>query len=147
MIGQHEHSLDAKDRITIPSKLRHELADGAVVLAGLDPCLEIWPRQGFKEFTAKFLGGLSPLSSKARMMHRRFHSHAEEESLDSAGRLRLAKHLIAHADLEGQCVVVGVLDHIEVWSPERWAKHSAAMDAEAFAVAEELAAGEWSTND
>ncbi len=146
MIGQHEHSLDAKDRLTIPSKLRHELAEGAVVLAGLDPCLEIWPREGFKTFTAQILGGLNPLSSKARLMNRRFHSHAEEESLDSAGRVRLAKHLITHADLEGQCVVVGVLDHLEVWSPERWAEHSAEMDAQAFDVAEEFAAGEKPSN-
>jgi len=147
MIGQHEHSLDAKDRITIPSRLRHELAEGAVILKGLDPCLEIWPREGYKAFTAKFLGTLNPLSSKARLMHRRFHAHAEEEVLDSAGRVRLAKHLVAHAGLEGRCVVVGVDDHLEVWNPERWAKESAEMDAEAFAAAEELAAGDLLSDD
>lgn len=54
----------------------------------------------------------------------------------------LAKHLIEHADLGGKCVVVGVLDHLEVWSPDRWAKQAAEMDAQAFDVAEEFAASD-----
>ena len=141
--GQHEHSLDAKDRLTIPSKLRAQLADGAVLVAGLDPCVEVWPSEGFNTFARQILAGLNPLSAKARMLRRRFHAQAQDESLDSAGRLRLAKHLIAHGDLSGQCVVVGVEDHLEVWSPERWAQHSGEMDAQAVAVAEELAAAEW----
>lgn len=138
--GQHEHSLDAKDRLTIPSRLRAQLADGAVLLAGLDPCVEIWPRDGFSEFTERFLAGLNPLSGKARMLRRRFHANAQDEELDSAGRVRLAKHLIEHAGLEGACIVIGVEDHLEVWNPERWAEHAAEIDAQAGAMAEELAA-------
>lgn len=141
--GQHEHSLDAKDRLTIPSKLRAQLADGAVIVAGLDPCVEIWPSERFADFAQQILAGLNPLSAKARMLRRRFHSQAQDESLDSAGRLRLAKHLIAHGALEGTCIVVGADDHLEVWSPERWAEQSQEMDAQAVAVAEELAAAEW----
>ena len=141
--GQHEHSLDAKDRLTIPSRLRAQLADGAVLVAGLDPCIEIWPREGFNAFAQRILAGLNPLSSKARMLRRRFHANAQDEKLDSAGRLRVAKHLIAHGDLAGTCVVVGVEDHLEVWNPDRWAKHSEEIDAQASAVAEELAASDW----
>ena len=141
--GQHEHNLDAKDRLTIPSRLRAQLADGAVLVAGLDPCVEVWPREGFNRFAQQILSGLNPLSGKARMLRRRFHANAQDESLDSAGRLRIAKHLIAHGDLAGQCVVVGVEDHLEVWSPERWAAHSEEIDAQATAVAEELAAADW----
>jgi MraZ protein len=144
--GQHEHSLDAKDRLTIPARLRAQLADGAVLVAGLDPCVEIWPREGFNRFAQQILAGLNPLSSKARMLRRRFHANAQDETLDSAGRLRVAKHLIAHGELEGPCVVVGVEDHLEVWSTERWAKHSEEIDAQASAVAEELAAGDWPGN-
>jgi MraZ protein len=143
--GQHEHSLDAKDRLTIPSRLRAQLADGAVLVAGLDPCIEIWPREGFNDFARRVLAGLNPLSRNARMLRRRFHANAEDEKLDSAGRLRVAKHLIAHGELAGTCVVVGADDHLEVWNPDRWAKHSDEIDAQASAVAEELAAGDWPT--
>ena len=141
--GQHEHSLDAKDRLTIPSRLRAQLAEGSVLVAGLDPCVEIWPSEGFTRFASQVLAGLNPLSSKARLLRRRFHSQAEDEGLDSAGRVRIAKHLIAHADLEGPCVVVGADDHLEVWNPDRWAAQAAEMEAQASAVAEELAASDW----
>ena len=141
--GRHEHSLDAKDRLTIPSRLRAQLDEGAVLVAGLDPCVEVWPREAFAGFASRVLAGLNPLSSKARLLRRRFHSQAEDETLDSAGRVRLAKHLIAHAGLEGSCIVVGADDHLEVWSPERWSDQSAEMEAQAAAVAEELAASDW----
>ncbi len=138
--GQHEHSLDAKDRLTIPARLRAQLAEGAVLVAGLDDCVEVWPRVGFDAFASRFLAGLNPLSSKGRMMRRRFHANASDEDLDSAGRLRMAKHLIEHAGLEGPCIVAGVEDHLEVWNAERWAEHSAEIETQASAVAEELAA-------
>jgi MraZ protein len=141
--GQHEHSLDAKDRLTIPSRLRAQLDEGAVLVAGLDPCVEVWPRAGFNRFAEQILAGLNPLSRNARMLRRRFHANAQDETLDSAGRLRVANHLIAHAELSGQCVVVGADDHLEVWSPDRWAEHSAEMEAQASEVAEELAAADW----
>jgi MraZ protein len=137
--GQHEHSLDAKDRLTIPSKLRAQLADGVVLLSGLDECVEVWPRKGYSKFTERFLAGLNPLSANARKLRRRFHANAQDEELDSAGRVRLAKHLIAHAGLKGQCIVVGVEDHLEVWDPKRWQKHYAEIDEQAGAMAEELA--------
>ena len=143
--GQHEHSLDAKDRLTIPARLRAQLAEGSVLVAGLDPCVEIWPRDGFARFASQVLAGLNPLSGKARLLRRRFHSQAEDETLDSAGRVRVAKHLVEHAGLDGPCVVVGADDHLEVWSPERWAAQSAEMEAQAVAVAEELAAFDRST--
>ena len=45
--------------------------------------------------------------------------------------MRLPKHLIEHAGLEGPCIVVGVDDHLEVWNPERWAEHDAEIDEQA----------------
>lgn len=141
--GQHEHSLDAKDRLTIPARLRAELAAGCVLVAGLDPCVEIWPAAAFDRFASQVLAGLNPLSSKARLLRRRFHSQAEDETLDSAGRVRVARHLIDHAALDGRCVVVGADDHLEVWSPERWRAQAEDMEAQAAAVAEELAASDW----
>jgi MraZ protein len=141
--GQHEHSLDAKDRLTIPAKLRSKLADGVVLLASLDPCVEVWPADAYDLFTEKALGKLNPLSADARQMSRRFNSDAEDESLDSAGRVRIAKQLIEHGSLSGQCMVVGAGDHLEVWNPERWAEHSTNYRAQANTMAEEIAAAEW----
>ena len=139
--GQHEHSLDAKDRLTIPARWRGPLADGVVLFEELDPCVSIYPPAAYEALTERFLSTLSPLRGDGRMMRRRFHARAHDESLDSAGRVHLPKHLVDHAGLEGTCKVVGVDDHIEVWDPKRWAEHDAEIDAQTDRMSEELAAG------
>jgi MraZ protein len=139
--GQHEHSLDSKDRLTIPARWRAQLAEGVVLVAGLDPCVEIYSAQGYEAFSQRFLADLNRLGRKGRMMYRRFNASASDESVDAAGRIRVAKNLIDHAGLEGQCMVVGVADHLEVWQPQRWAEHYAELDEQAERMAEELAEG------
>lgn len=137
--GQHEHSLDAKDRLTIPARFRAALDEGVVLFEELDPCVSIYPVSGFGELTSNYLGELNPMSKRGRMMRRRFHARSHDESLDSAGRVRLPSHLIEHADLSGACVIVGVDDHLEVWSPQAWSEHDAEISAQADEMAEAFA--------
>jgi MraZ protein len=139
--GQYEHSLDAKDRLTIPARHRAALADGVVLFEELDPCVSIYPPREYDRLTERYLAQLSPLSREGRMMRRRFHARSHDESLDAAGRVRLPKHLIEHAGLAGSCVIVGVQDHLEIWAPERWAAEDAEIDSRAERMAEELAGG------
>ena len=139
--GQYEHSLDAKDRLTVPARFRASLADGLVLLEGLDRCAEIYPTESYERLTEQFLAEQSPLSKRGRMMRRRFHARARDETIDSAGRVRLPGHVIEHAGLEGPCKVIGVDDHLEIWHPDRWAEHEqeieARMDAELSEEAED----------
>jgi len=140
--GHYEHSLDSKDRITIPARFRAALADGVVLSAGLDPCVEIYSVDDYARYEERFLANLNPLSREGRMMKRRIHSRSEDERLDAAGRVRISRQLIEHAGLSGTCVIVGVADHLEVWNPERWAAHDAEIEATAEQIAERLAGGE-----
>jgi MraZ protein len=140
--GHYEHSLDSKDRLTVPARFRAALADGVVLSAGLDPCVELYPTAGYAQFEQHVLGELNPLSRKGRMMRRRFHGRSHDETLDSAGRVRIARHLIEHARLEeGPCVVIGVADHLEIWNGKAWSEHDAEIDETATEIAEELAGG------
>ena len=140
--GHYEHSLDSKDRLTVPARFRAALSDGVVLSAGLDPCVEVYPTADFARFEEQVLAGLNPLSRHGRMMKRRFNSRSHDEALDSAGRVRVPRHLIEHAGLtEGPCVVVGVADHLEIWTPKAWVSHDAEIDETAAEIAEELAAG------
>jgi MraZ protein len=76
------------------------------------------------------------------MMRRRFHGRSHDETLDSAGRVRIPRHLIEHAGLkEGPCVVIGVADHLEIWNTRAWDQHDAEIDETATEIAEELAGG------
>jgi len=132
---------DGISRSVIPARWRGQLAEGTILVAGLDPCVEVFSPQGYDDWTERFLADLNRLGRKGRMMYRRFNASAQDEALDSAGRVRLAGHLIEHAGLDGACMVVGVGDHVEVWNPKRWAQHYAELDAQADELAEELAAG------
>jgi MraZ protein len=136
--GQHEHSLDAKDRLTIPARFRAALDDGVVLFEELDDCVSIYPVAEYAELTRNYLGTLNPLTKKGRMMRRRFHARSHDEKLDSAGRVRVPGHLIEHANLKGACMIVGVDDHLEVWDPVAWSKHDAEIDAHADELAESL---------
>lgn len=139
--GQHEHSLDSKDRLTIPARFRAALDEGVVLFEELDRCVSIYPVAEYAELTRNYLGTLNPLTKQGRMMRRRFHARSQDERLDSAGRVRIPDHLIEHAGLEGACMIVGVDDHLEVWSPEEWREHEAEIDAQADQLSESLAGG------
>jgi transcriptional regulator MraZ len=140
--GHYEHSLDSKDRLTVPARFRAALADGVVLSAGLDPCVEIWGPAEFAAYEGQILPGLNPLTRDGRMMRRRLNSRSHDEALDSAGRIRIPGHLIEHAGLsEGPCVVIGVADHLEIWAPAAWRAHDAEIEETAAEIAEKLAGG------
>ena len=137
--GQHEHNLDAKDRLTVPARFRAALSEGVVLSAGLDPCVEVFPVEDYSRHEKDALAQLNPFSRNDRMMRRRILARSHDDGLDSAGRIHLPKHLIEHADLEGTCVVVGLVDHLEVWNAETWRAHNEEIDAEAEEMSEEVA--------
>jgi MraZ protein len=140
--GHYEHSLDTKDRLTVPSKFRSALRSGVVLAAGLDACVWVFPTGAYDGFSEQFIGSTSPLSSRGRVLRRHFHGNSFDDKLDSAGRIRLPKHLVEYAGLGGTCVVIGMDDYFEVWDPKRWAKAEAEMRETVVDAAENLAAGE-----
>jgi MraZ protein len=118
--GRNEHTLDSKDRITVPAQYRASFADGVVLMKGVEPCVEVWPAKAAAEMEERTLSALNPMSRDARRIQRRFFSHSESVELDAAGRVRLTRQLIEHAGLEGQCIVTGTGSRLEIWSPEAW---------------------------
>ena len=128
-LGQYEHNLDAKDRLTVPSRFRAALADGVVLAKGLDPSVWVFAPAGYERFTQAVPRQDQPArASVGRMLRRHFHGGAFDDTLDSAGRIRLPKKLIEHAGLgEGPCVIVGSDDWFEIWNAERWAAYEKEM--------------------
>jgi MraZ protein len=139
--GLYEHSLDSKDRLTVPSRFRSQLADGVVLSKGFDPCVWVHTTAEFEELSDRFLSPHSPFGKDARALRRRFHGGSFDEKLDSAGRIRIPKPLIEHAGLEGECVVIGAGEYLEIWNAEAWAKQEEELDAAAPEIAEGLAGG------
>jgi MraZ protein len=119
-LGEYEHTLDAKKRLTVPARFRAALSDGVILARSLDPCVSIYTPQGWERFAGAWLRPRDPFDEEARRVQRYFHAGSFDTALDAAGRIMLPPPLIEHASLRKEVVVVGCDDWIEVWDRERW---------------------------
>ena len=142
LLGEYEHSLDDKSRVTLPARFRQAFADGVFVARGIDPCLLVYPPDGWNRLVDGRLAGLDPFSREARQMSRFLFAGAIETELDKQGRIMLPAALAEHAGLERDVVVAGVRDHLELWEPGAWRKELAEVEGSADLVAERLAAAQ-----
>jgi MraZ protein len=140
LLGEHEHTIDDKNRLTLPARFRHHFGEGIVVTRGMDGCLFAYTRGDWQRLVDTRLATLDPLSQEGRRMQRFFFSGAAEGELDKQGRLMLPAALIEHAKLGRDVVVAGVHDHLEIWDRAAWRKELAEVEGSAEHVAERLAA-------
>ena len=140
LLGEHAHTIDDKNRLTLPARFRHVFGSGLVVTRGMDGCLFAYTREDWERLVQDRLGSLDPLSKEGRRMQRFFFSAAAESELDKQGRVSLPAALIEHAKLGRDVVVAGVHDHLEIWDRDAWRRELAEVEGSAEDVAERLAA-------
>jgi MraZ protein len=125
--GEYRHAVDDKGRVAVPVRFRLELTGGALVSKWIDGCLAIHPRVAWDALATR-VGALPVTDAGARVFQRYIFGAAFEVDLDRQGRLVIPAVLREFAQLEAEAVVVGSRDHLELWSPQRWAAYSARMD-------------------
>lgn len=135
-MGEFQHSLDDKARITIPAKFRDELGASFVITRGLDQCLFVYPRKEWEVLEEK-LRAMPLARGDARQFIRFFFSGAAECDLDKQGRIVVPANLREYAGITQECIVIGVGARMEVWDQEKWKQYSSGA-ADAF---NELASG------
>jgi MraZ protein len=140
LLGEYEHTLDDKNRLTLPAKFRQALGDGVVVTRGMDGCLFVFTRGDWESFVSGRLEGLNPFSREARQMSRFMFAGATETELDKQGRIMVPPALVDHAHLGREVVVAGVRDHVEIWDQAEWRKQLKEVEGSVELVAERLAA-------
>ena len=126
--GHYEHSLDAKHRLSIPSKFREAFSDGLVLSKDTDACITVSSPDAHEARVNAALEGKNPLHRDYKQVQRYFQGNSFEVELDSAGRVILPPSLLAHAGIEKEVVVTGVHDHLELWSAEGWTEQQAMLD-------------------
>jgi len=139
-LGEFEHALDDKNRLTLPAKFREAFVDGVVVTRGMDGCLVVYTRDGWERFVSVRLDGLDPFSREARQMSRFLFSGASDAEPDKQGRVMIPPALLQHAKLGREVVVAGVRDHVEIWDRVAWRAQLDEVEGSAELVAERLAA-------
>lgn len=136
-MGEFQHSIDDKGRITIPAKFRDSLGTSFVVTRGLDHCLFVYPLEEWGVLENK-LKALPLMKSDARAFTRFFFSGATECEWDKQGRVNLPANLREYAKLEKDCVVLGVSNRVEIWNRDIWQQYFAESEDSFNEIAEKL---------
>ncbi len=139
-VGEYEHTIDEKNRLTLPARFRQSFGDGIVLTRGMDGCLYAYTRGDWERLVETRLATLDPLSPDGRKMQRFFFAAAVEGELDKQGRIMVPAALSKHAKLGRDVVVAGVYDHLEIWDRAAWHEQLSEVEGSAEHVAERLAA-------
>ncbi|NLL19048.1 MAG: division/cell wall cluster transcriptional repressor MraZ [Clostridia bacterium] len=133
-MGEYQHSIDSKGRVSIPAKFREELGERFVTTKGLDKSLFVYPMEEWQRLSQK-LRSLPFTRADARAFARFFFSGAIECELDKQGRVLLPQLLREHAKINKDVIIIGVSTRVEIWAKEVWEEYSlqAASDYEDIA--------------
>ena len=119
LIGQYEHTIDAKKRLALPAKFRGELGDKVVVTKGVENCLVVYTEKEFLVMSAK-LSNLTISQPEARSFTRTMLASAMEVTLDKLGRILVPDYLKKYAGLSKNVVICGLSNRLEIWDLESW---------------------------
>ncbi len=137
LIGEFKHTLDDKNRVSIPSKFRKEVGKKVIVTHGLDNCLFVYTLKEW-ETIAKQLGSLGMGQADTRGFNRYILASAAEVLVDSVGRILIPENLRNAIGIKNKIVFAGLYNRIEIWEDEAWDKYKAQVVKNADQMAEKL---------
>ncbi len=137
LIGEYEHSLDAKGRLIMPAKLRTDMGEKFIITKGLDGCLFVFSQNEWSNFESK-LKELPLTNKNARDFVRFFLSGATECEIDKQGRFLLVNTLREYAEITKEVIIIGVGTRLEIWDKEKWKKYNSDENISADTIAENM---------
>lgn len=124
-LGSYTYTVDHKGRVNVPVKFRKHIRtdedDTLIITRGLDGCLFVYPIDEWEQIDTR-LRELPVTRQNTRIFIRMLSSQAVAVSMDKQGRIALPRQLIDLAGIETEVLIVGTLDHFELWSPGEYAK-------------------------
>ena len=144
LIGEYIHTIDEKNRMSLPVKFRKEMGKKIIITPGLDQCLFIFTLREWSKVSKKLSDGASDLSflkADQRAFNRYMFGRAAEVEVDSIGRILIPEFLKDKIGLKGSAAVVGVEDRVEIWNEKAWNTQKEKMEKEAEQLAEKLSNG------
>ena len=137
LIGEYEHTLDEKKRISLPKNFRTALGRKVVMTRGLDNCLVMFPTKAWTKMAEK-LQSLSFVDADTRGFNRFMLSGAAEVEIDGVGRILIPEHQKAYAGLDRNVVFAGISDRVEIWDATRWKSYKERIEKDAERMAAKL---------
>lgn len=119
--GSSSHTCDPKGRLIVPSRFRDVIrasgGDGMIITTGMTQALSAYTYDGWKVVEERILASRSANSSNIR---RFFLGNSQDCSCDKQGRILIPKNLRDYAGLDKDIMLVGLVDHFEIWALDRW---------------------------
>ena len=137
LIGEYIHTLDDKNRISLPVKFRKEIGKKIVITPGLDNCLFIFTQKEWENISDK-LSNSSFLQSDNRGFNRFMFGGAVDIEIDSLGRILIPDFLKERVSLKGKVALIGVQNRVEIWDEKNWSTYKKVIEKQADALAEKL---------
>jgi MraZ protein len=141
LIGEYIHTIDDKNRVSLPAKFRKEMGKKIILTPGLDNCLFVFTLKEWEKVSKRLVdkeNDLSFLQSDKRSFNRFIFGRAVDIDVDSIGRILIPDFLKERINPKGKVAVVGVLDRLEIWNEDLWKKYRDTAEKEADKLAERL---------
>ncbi|OGI82777.1 division/cell wall cluster transcriptional repressor MraZ [Candidatus Nomurabacteria bacterium RIFCSPLOWO2_12_FULL_44_11] len=142
LIGEYIHTIDEKNRVSVPFKFRKKLGKKIIITPGLGQCLFIFTTKEWEKVSKKLSDSDSDLSflrADQRSFNRYMFGRAAEVEIDSIGRMLLPEFLQDGIKLRDKAAIIGVKDRVEVWNEKAWREQKEKVSKEAEDLAEKLA--------
>lgn len=136
-IGEYNHSLDEKGRVSVPAKFRVDLKEGAVVTRGLDKCLFLYTKAEWEKM-AERVAGLPLAQANSRAFARSMLAGAMDASPDGQGRIMIPEYLRTYAGLKKNAIIAGVGGRLEIWDRDEWESYNRSTERSLGDIAEHL---------
>ncbi|MBP9701431.1 MAG: division/cell wall cluster transcriptional repressor MraZ [Candidatus Pacebacteria bacterium] len=137
LIGEYIHTIDEKNRLSLPAKFRTEMGKKVVLAPGLDNCIFVFGTTEWKKITEK-LSESSMLNADSRSFNRFLLGGAVEAEIDTIGRVLIPDFLKGRAKLSSKVAVVGVQTRVELWDEKAWGEYKQVVEKQADSLAEKL---------
>ena len=132
LVGEYHHTIDAKNRLFIPAKMREEIGPDFYVTRKItDSCLALYPPEKWRELSEKLN---SNPDSKYAKIKRFIFSKTVSVSPDAHGRIILPPELLSHAQIDKNVVIVGVGNSAEIWSESLYEAAELSIDPEEILI-------------
>lgn len=120
--GSYEYSVDEKGRVNIPPKFRNDIGDRLYLIKGYEGCISLYKEQDFQRYVAN-IQNLPYEKAKVRQHARVLLQSVVELSIDKAGRVLIPTKTLKEYEIGRNVLVLGALDHLEIWDIEKWAAY------------------------
>ena len=141
LIGEYIHTIDEKNRMSLPVKFRKEMGKKIIITPGLDSCLFIFTTKEWEKVSKRLSdtdSDLSFLKSDQRSFNRFMFGRAVDVEVDSIGRILIPDFLKDRINLKDSAAIIGVQDRLEIWNEKKWSEYKEVVEKQADQLAEKL---------